>query len=180
YLPDDEVVRNDLLDYGREIEWFDEQLGQMLQILEARGELDNTVVVVTSDNGLPFPRAKGHIYEDAYHMPLAIRHRGIARPGRVVEDLVSFIDFAPTFAELAGASSEMTGRSLTGIFRGESDALRDHVLLGRERCDLGRPGDVGYPVRAMRTRDYLYVRNFAPDRWPAGNPETGYADVDES
>jgi hypothetical protein len=54
------------------------------------------------------------------------------------------------------------------------------MLIGKERHDLGRPGDAGYPVRAIRTRDYLYVRNFEPARWAAGNPETGYRNVDDS
>ncbi len=186
YLPDDPVVRSDLLDYAVEIEWFDSQLNRMLQILQDKGELDNTIVVVTSDNGMPFPRVKGHIYEDAYHIPLAIRWPGVIKGGRVVDDFVSFIDLAPTFLEAAGMTptTEMTGRSLMNILKsgasGHIETNRNQVLLGRERTDLGRPADVGYPVRSIRTQDYLYSRNFAPDRWPAGNPETGFPDIDES
>ena len=74
----------------------------------------------------------------------------------------------------------MTGGPLQNLLEGKSDPSRDYVLLGRERTDLGRPGDVGYPVRSIRTRDYLYTRNFAPDRWPSGNPETDYPDIDAS
>ena len=54
------------------------------------------------------------------------------------------------------------------------------MLVGKERHDLGRPNDWGYPVRALRTPEYLYVRNYEPDRWPAGNPETGYRNCDAS
>ena len=54
------------------------------------------------------------------------------------------------------------------------------MLIGKERHDLGRPHDLGYPVRAIRTLEYLYVRNYAPDRWPVCNPETGYSDCDNS
>lgn len=186
YLPDDPIVRSDLLDYGLEIQHFDAHLGRMLAILEAAGELQNTLIVVTSDNGMPFPRVKGHIYEDACHMPLAIRWGGKAKAGRTIEDFVSLIDLAPTFLEAAGIEKHpaMTGRSLIPILvsdkTGQVDPARDHVLLGRERCDVGRPNDAGFPVRAVRTRDFFYARNFAPERWPAGPPETGFTDIDNS
>ena len=102
YWPDNERVRTDMLDYAAEIEHFDRHLGRMLDTLEAKGLLDNTLIVVTSDNGMPFPRAKANSYEMANHMPLAIRWpKGIEAPGRTVDALVSFVDFAPTFLEVA-------------------------------------------------------------------------------
>lgn len=185
YFPDRDAVRSDLLDYALEIEWFDRQLGRIIRKLEDIGELDNTLILVTSDNGMPFPRVKGHMFEDACHMPMVIRW-GAAKGGRVVEDFVSFVDFAPTFLEAAGLAphAQMSGRSLMNLLRadaaGQVDPARDHVILGRERTDLGRPDDVGYPVRVLRTKDFWYSRNFEPDRWPSGNPETNYMDVDDS
>jgi N-sulfoglucosamine sulfohydrolase len=187
--PDNPVVRNDLLDYALEVEHFDRHLGRMLQALENGGGLSNTLVVVTSDNGMPFPRAKGQVYEQANHLPLAMMWpSGIRQPGRTVEDYVSFIDFAPTFLELASLPREraglapLTGRSLTEVFRSERSGRvvveRDHVLLGQERHDVGRPHDWGYPIRALVKADHLYLRNFEPSRWPAGNPETGYLNCD--
>jgi arylsulfatase A-like enzyme len=191
FWPDNEVVRHDLLDYAFEIEWFDRQLGRMLALLEQRGLLDNTLIVVTADNGMPFPRVKGQEYELSNHLPLAIRWpRGIANPGRVIDDYVSFIDFAPTFVEVAGLNWSDTGmapspgRSLTDIFNaptgGQVNPARDHVLIGKERHDVGRPDDAGYPIRGIVKGDLLYLQNFAPDRWPAGNPETGYLNTDAS
>ena len=186
YLPDDEIVRSDLLDYGLEIEWFDSHVGRMIKTLEAAGELDNTIIIVTADNGMPFPRVKGHIFEDACHLPLAIRWPAAIKGGRTVDDFVSFVDFAPTFLEVAGLKPlpEMSGQSLLALWKspasGQIESRRDHVLLGRERTDVGRPGDVGYPVRAIRTKDFLYVHNFEPDRWPCGNPETNFQDTDDS
>jgi len=187
--PDNEVVRNDLLDYAFEVEHFDRHLDRMLASLEQRGLLENTLVVVTSDNGMPFPHNKGQAYHDANHLPLAVMwKRGVHRPGRVVSDFVSFIDFAPTFTELAGLScsqtgmAAFTGRSLTDIFFAENgghvNPARDHVLIGKERTDVGRPQDSGYPIRGIVTADTLYLRNFEPSRWPGGNPETGYLDCD--
>jgi arylsulfatase A-like enzyme len=191
YWPDNETVRHDLLDYAFEVEHFDRHLGRMLATLDQRGLTENTLVVVTSDHGMPFPRVKGNTYAFANRVPQAIRGpRGILRPGRTVDDYVSFIDFAPTFIELAGLTWADTGmapspgRSLTDIFRAEKSGVvnpaRDHVLIGKERTDIGRPHDWGYPTRGLVQGGWLYLRNFEPTRWPAGNPETGYLDCDAS
>lgn len=140
---------------------------------------------------MPFRRVKSDAYEASSHVPLAAMwSRGIAGRGRVVDDYVSLIDLAPTFIELAGLPWAKTGiaaspgRSLTDIFRsersGQITASRDHVLLGKERHDIGRPGDVGYPIRGIVSAGQLYLENFEPTRWPAGNPATGYLTVDAS
>ncbi|MEJ7827010.1 MAG: sulfatase [Segetibacter sp.] len=190
YWPDNEQVRNDMLDYAYEVEYFDQHLGTMLDILEKRGELENTIVVVTSDNGMPFPRTKGHVYEFANHLPLAIMwKKGIKNVGRKITDFVSFIDLAPTFMEVAGVTFKqggmqpMEGKSLLDIFKSENNGIvsikRDHVLLGRERTDVGRPHDWGYPVRAIVKDKFIYSKNYEPERWPTGNPETGFMDTDE-
>ena len=191
YWPDNETVRNDMLDYAFEVEHFDRHLGRMLEALERRGLLENTLVVVTGDNGMPFPHGKGQTYCDANHLPLAIMWKGAVKaPGRTVDDYVSFIDLAPTFVEAAGLPWEKTGmappqgRSLTDILfaatGGRVNPLRDHVIVGRERNDIGRPHDEGYPVRGIVKDETLYLYNFEPSRWPACNPETGYLDVDGS
>jgi N-sulfoglucosamine sulfohydrolase len=189
--PDNEVVRKDLLDYGYEIEYFDKHLGKMLDELEKAGELENTLVVVTSDNGMPFPAIKGQEYYYSNHLPLAMMWpKGIQSPGRSIEDFVNFIDFAPTFLEISDIDAEeagmepITGRSLTEFFNTDVEGIvnptRDHHLLGKERHDVGRPLDQGYPIRGILKDGFLYLRNFEPDRWPAGNPETGYLNCDGS
>ena len=191
YWPDNEVVRNDLLDYAMEVEHFDRHLGRMLALLEAAGELENTLVIVTADNGMPFPRGKGQEYDISNHLPLAIRWpAGIKAPGRVVEDYVSLIDLAPSVLAVAGLSADkagmapITGRTLLPLFQSEKsgrvDPARSHVLLGRERNDVGRPGDAGYPIRSIIKDGMLFSVNFEPGRWPACNPETGYLDTDGS
>jgi N-sulfoglucosamine sulfohydrolase len=193
FWPDNAAVRNDMLDYALEIEYYDQHLGRMIELLEKAGQLEDTLIVVTSDNGMPFPRAKGTSYELSHHMPLAIRWgKGIAKPGRTVEDYVSFIDFAPTFLDVAGVAADasgmqpMSGRSLLPIFRatlpvtGRNEARRDFVLIGQERHDIGRPDDVGYPVRGIFRDGFLYLRNFEPARWPMCDPITGYLNTDGS
>jgi arylsulfatase A-like enzyme len=191
FWPDTEVVRNDMLDYAFEVEHFDHHLERMLAELEDRGELENTLVVVTADNGMPFPRIKGQEYELSNHLPLAIMWKArLKNPGRVVDDYVNFIDFAPTFLELAeidpseSGMAPIAGKSLTDIFfstqSGLVDPRRDHVLIGKERHDVGRPNDWGYPIRGIVKDQLLYLMNFKPKRWPAGNPETGYLNTDGS
>jgi arylsulfatase A-like enzyme len=189
YWPDDEIVRNDLLDYAVEIEHFDRHLEKMLTTLEKNGQLANTLIIVTSDHGMPFPRAKGQCYEASNHVPLAIMWKdGIRQPGRTVEDYVSFIDLAPTLLDCArfpwskSGLAPTPGHSLRPLFQsdksGQIDAERDHVLIGKERHDVGRPDDVGYPIRGIVKENWLYLKNYETDRWPVGNPETGYPNCD--
>jgi len=191
FWPDTEVVRTDMLDYAFEIEHFDRHLERMLTLLEERGELENTLVVVTADNGMPFPRAKGQAFEVSNHMPMAAMWpAGVTTPGRTVDDFVSFLDLAPTFLEVAGLSEEdsgmqaIEGRSFVDLLRsrssGQIDVARDHALVGKERHDVGRPRDQGYPIRGIVADRWLFLINFEPDRWPAGNPETGYLNTDGS
>ncbi len=189
YWPDNDTVRHDMLDYANEVEHVDRHLVRMVAELEKRGLLENTLIIVTSDHGMPFPRVKGHVYEHSNHVPLAVRWPGaIKRPGRVMDDFVDFTDIAPTLLDVAGIAQSasgmapITGRSWRDIFEtdknGRAIAARDHVLIGKERNDAGRPNDGGYPVRGIIRDGFLYLRNYEPDRWPAGNPETGYLDTD--
>jgi len=188
FWPDDEIIREDMLDHAFALEYFDQHLWKMLEILEEAGELEDAIVIATADNGMPFPRVKGQAYEHSNHMPMAIMWpKGIISPGRVVENYTSFIDIAPTLLEAAGISesdsgmSSITGHSLFPVFEQRSTSFpRDCILIGKERHDVGRPKDQGYPIRGILRDDWLFVLNFEPSRWPAGNPETGYPNTDGS
>ena len=190
YWPDNDTVRSDMLDYALRVERFDVHVGEIVTELEKAKLLDNTLIIVTSDHGMPFPRVKGHTFDDAHRVPMVMHWpKGIKHPGKRVDALVSFIDFAPTFLELAGidpsqSGMEITGKSITDIFTGERPKQRPFLLIGRERFDVyARPGSaagLGYPARGIRSGDYLYVHNFAPERWPCGNPELGFKDTDNS
>ncbi len=154
------------------------------------GLLENTLVIATSDHGMPFPRVKGQIYDDGFHIPFAARWGKKISAGRVVTDFITFPDLAPTLMELAGEPipPQMTGKSFAGQLlaaeSGRIDPSRDHTLLGKERHDVGRVDgellSVGYPARAVRNDRFLYVRNFKPSRWPAGDPEYGWLNCDAS
>jgi len=179
FYPDVDTIRSDFLDYAAHIEWGDMHLGLMLEKLEEIGELDNTLVIFTADNGMPFPRCKAGCYEWGIHMPLAIMWGNEAKGGRVVDDFVSFTDFAPTFLEAAGlpVPQEMTGKSLLPIISAEQsgtlDPTRNYIIAGVERHFPGcREQGLGYPIRAIRTEQYLYIHNYAPERWPACPPKS--------
>lgn len=185
FLPDAPEIRSDMLDYFFEIERFDRSLLGILDRLEKTGRLDNTLVVVTSDNGMPFPRAKTNLYDYGARMPLAVSWPARIRPGRVVDDFVSLTDLGPTFLAAAGAVPlpDASGSSLLPILdsgrSGRIELSRDHVVLARERHTLRRVGGVGYPMRALRTYESLYIRNYETDRWPAGDPPR-FGDIDAS
>lgn len=191
YWPDEESIRHDMLDYAFEVEHFDTHLNRMLVLLDKKGMLSNTVVVITGDHGMPFPHCKGQSYVHSNHVPLAIMWpAGIKKVGRTVTDFVSFIDLAPTFIELAGVAwsesgmAPVTGVSLLPILQSEKEGRveieRDYVIVGRERNDVGRPNDAGYPMRGIISNGLISLHNFEPQRWPACDPETGYLDVDGS
>jgi N-sulfoglucosamine sulfohydrolase len=190
FFPDNETIRGDLADYAIEVEWYDKQIGAALKLLEERGLLENTLIVATSDHGMPFPRVKGQIYDEGFHVPLAAMWKGTIKPGLIVTDFVTFPDWAPTVMDLTGvkAPAQMTGKSflkqLMAKKSGRIDPERNHTLLGKERHDVGRVDNgvysVAYPVRAIRNDYFLYSRNLKPNRWPAGDPEYGYLNCDNS
>jgi len=184
FLPDVPEVRSDILDYLVEIEWFDRHLARMLDLLEKEGELDNTLIIVTSDNGMPFPRAKANLYEYGIHMPLAICWPAKVPGGRVVKDLVGFVDLTATILDAAGVRHPFAGdpklgpvgRSLLPLLESNREGWvepdqRKYVFAGRERHSSSRYKNLGYPSRVVRTQRFLYIRNFKPDRWPAGDPQ---------
>ena len=188
YWPDSDNVKIDMLDYAFEIEYFDSHLERIISELDKRNLLENTIIVVTSDNGMPFPRVKGQVFPYDNRLPLAIRWgKGIKNPGRIINDYVSFSDFAPTFLEIAGVDlenqnmEEFSGTSWINIFNDDPiQKKRNYMIIGKERHDVGRQNDKGYPVRAIIAGHYFYSLNFKPNRWPAGNPETGYLNTDGS
>ena len=166
FLPNTRAVREDLLDYYARIEEFDRELGVELDALERAGQLENTIVIVTSDHGMSFPRGKASLYDSGTNVPLVVAWPGRFAGGRVIDDLVSLIDVAPTVLEAAGLRppAEMGGRSLMDLLisgtSGSVDLTRDRVFFGLDQHapDSTTEG----PMRAVRTRDFLYIVNSRP------------------
>lgn len=177
FLPDVPEVREDFADYLGEIQAFDAYIGVLLKKLEEAKQLDRTLIVVSGDHGPPgFPRGKCSLYDFGTAVTLCAAWPG-GKGGRVVDDFVNLMDLAPTFLDVGGVKpvAGMNGRSLLNVLKsarsGQVDPDRAFVVTGRERHVAGaRAGNVPYPHRALRTKDFLYIRNFKPDRWPMGDP----------
>jgi len=179
FLPDNDIIRGDLLDYAVEIEWFDLHLTRILNYLDSVGELDNTIVIVTGDNGMPFPRGKALSYEYGVHVPLAISYPEGFPGNRIVNDPVSFADMAPTILEMTNTKPEgmmpIFGKSIVNILKsgksGIVDETKKYVFAGRERHSSSRWNNLGYPLRSIRSEQYLLIWNMKPELWPAGDPQ---------
>ncbi len=176
FLPDVPLVREDFADYLGEAMAFDAGLGVLLEELQNTGELDNTLIVVSGDHGAPgFPNGKCNLYDFGTHVALAVRWPAKIPGNRVVHDFTVLPDLAPTFLDAADEPipDVMTARSLLPVLtsekRGVVDPLRDAAVTGRERhVGKARNDWLPYPQRAIRTKNFLYIRNFQPDRWPMG------------
>jgi N-sulfoglucosamine sulfohydrolase len=197
HFPDNEIVRNDIADYYFEVQRWDQLVGSAIAELEKHGLLENTIIIMTSDNGMPFPRSKANLYDSGVRVPFAIRWGKGLKPGRKIEDFISLADMAPTLLELSGTPTpaNMTGQSITPLLRSEKSGRLDpegrpDIVFGRERHTPAQeaPEMGGYPARALRTADFLYIRNYLPERWPTGHgnaekaniPGQWFADCDAS
>ncbi|MCB1225497.1 MAG: sulfatase [Verrucomicrobiales bacterium] len=184
FLPDEPEIREDFADYLGEALAFDAAVGVLLEELEARGELDNTVFAVSGDHGAPgFPRGKTNLYDFGTEVPLMMRWPDHIVPGRNVRVPVSLLDLAPTLLAAAGLekSADMNGENLLpALNQGGSDAsLRGWIITGREtHVNTAREGNLPYPQRAIRDGDFLYILNFKPDRWPVATPPLNTADTE--
>lgn len=194
FYPNTEEIRSDIADYYFEVQRWDSDVAKAIQLLEEAGELDNTIIVMTGDHGMPFPRCKGNLYDYGTRVPLAIRWGNQIESGQRVSDFVSFTDFAPTFLKAVGISipEQMTGKSILPILKNEKnqkiDKEHDFIVYGRERHTPAQeiPEMVGYPSRAIRTDQWLLILNLETERWPAGVPEgsthpmNNFSDCDNS
>ncbi len=187
-LPNVRAVRESMLAYYGGVLQQDDAFGKAVARLENDGVLADTLVIYTGDNGWQMPRGLANCYDTGTRIPLAMRWGDRFRAGRRIDEFVSLTDFAPTFLELAGATipKQMTGVSFADLLTGKASAVRrDHVFLERERHANVRKGNLGYPIRALRTKAFLYLWNMRPDRWPAGDPKAwmsvgNFGDVDGS
>ena len=187
FFPNSEEVRSDIADYYFEVQRWDSDVSEAIRLLQAEGELDNTIIAMSGDHGMPFPRCKGNLYDWGARVPLAIRWGEKVKPGREVTDFTSMTDLAPTFLEAAGVKvpRQMTGKSLIPLLRSERggrvDEERDFMVFGRERHVPAQkmPSTAGYPSRALRTDKWLVILNLEPERWPAGVPAGASHPIDQ-
>lgn len=183
YLPDTPDVRKDIADYYAEVQHFDKEVAAYMSLLKEMGQMENTVVIVCSDNGWQMPRGLGNLYDFGMRIPLVVSMPERFKGSRVVDDFISLNDLAPTLLELAGLEipNYMNAKSLVPILESEKSGIiqpeRNFIATGRERHAYVRKNGAGYGSRAYRTNDYLYIRNYDAENWPAGDPPL-FGDVD--
>ena len=150
YFPDTPRVRQSIAQHYDNIHFMDSQVASILDALSEDGLSDDTIVIWTTDHGDPFPRAKRAVYESGTHVPLIIRAPGSASQGALNEQLVSFVDLAPTILGFAGVTSPafIQGRD---IF---TAGKRQYVFSARDRMD-----QTSDRVRAVRDERYRLIRN---------------------
>jgi uncharacterized sulfatase len=176
-LPDNPVTRGEFLDYGLEIEHFDQHLARMIAALAKAGELDNTLIVVISEHGNPMPRSKCNLYDSGTRVPLAVRWSGRIAAGRVIEDFIHHADIASTLLDVAAVkdpgkfSRTEFWALLTSGKSGMIDKSRDFAVSAFERHIICRRDGVGYPMLSIRMRDFAYISIYETTRWPAGDPD---------
>ncbi|MGL4629901.1 MAG: sulfatase family protein [Leadbetterella sp.] len=188
WLPNHGIVKEDIADYYYEVQRFDKEIGQVLEHLERIKELDNTLIIITSDNGMPFPRAKANVYDSGSNVPLILYWKNKVQPFAENQNtFVNLMDIAPTILEAVGLKipKEMKGKSLVPFLLKTASVHQKEVFIERERHANVRKGNESYPVRAIRNDRFLYIKNFEPDLYPAGDPEKwysvgSYGDVDAS
>lgn len=158
FLPDHPEVRKDIAHYYDAIARMDAECGQIFAILEKRGLADNTFVIFTGDNGMPFPRSKGTCYDPGIRVPLVAKWPGRIAAGTVKREMIAHVDLAPTWLEAAGlpVPKKMQGRSFLPLLTGGSYTPNAAVFSERNWHDNFDP------IRSVRTERYKLIFNAAP------------------
>ncbi len=159
YLPDNDVTQHDMWKVYNNIAEMDRQLGAILDQLEAEGLMDNTVIFFYGDHGGPLPRQKRLIYDSGLKTPLIVRWPDKRNAGTIDDQLLSFIDLAPTVLSLAGISPKdyMHGQAFLGEYQAEKK--RDYIHAAADRFD-----EFTDAIRAVRDPQFKYIRNYRPEQ----------------
>ncbi len=159
YYPNTPTVRRDIARHYNNIQIMDSLVGNILKQLEEDNLLDSTIIFYFSDHGDCLPRAKRWVYDSGLRVPLIIRWPDGTHAGTVNDELVSFVDFAPTMLSLTGIEPHeyIQGQAFLGPYKAESP--RDYIFAARDRMDPAIDSR-----RAVRDKRYKYIRNYMPDR----------------
>lgn len=173
-LPDCAELRDDLMNYYGGVLKLDQEAARAIAALEKAGLLENSLIIYASDNGWQLPRGLANCYDSGSRVPLAIRWGKQLKAGKTVDSFINLAQLGPTILDVAGIQPprEMTFNSIKGILLDQPGAHHnDCVFIERERHANVRRDNLSYPIRGVRTKDFLYLRNLRPDRWPAGDPD---------
>ncbi|WP_282122016.1 sulfatase-like hydrolase/transferase [Algibacter mikhailovii] len=158
YLPDNAITRRDMWKLYNNIAEMDRQVGVVLKQLEEDGLLDNTIIIFYGDHGGPLPREKRLIYDSGLNTPMIVRFPKKINAGTKDDQLISFVDFAPTLLSLIGEKPKpyMQGQAFLGKFKAQE---RDYIHAAADRFDAET--DV---IRAVRDKQFKYIRNYRPEQ----------------
>ena len=158
YLPDNEIVREDLSQFYKAIQGVDECIGNILEMLEEFALKDDTLLIYTTDHGEAYPRAKCTLYDPGIKTLLLMSHPNsdFLKKGTVYEHLVSNIDLMPTLLDLIGAKlpEKIEGRSFLPLLKGESKTFRREIYSEKSFHE------VYDPIRSIRTERFKFIINF--------------------
>ena len=160
FLADTDRTKQDLARYYDEITRFDDYIGKVEEELRRQGVLDNTIIIILSDNGRPFPRSKTRVYDSGMKTPFVVKwNAGLPKKGAVSNSLISVIDIAPTLLEVAGAETlpSFQGKSFGPVLQDPTREFRNYVFSEHNWHDHEAL------ERMVRTKDYLYVLNLRPN-----------------
>jgi len=159
YLVDNEVTQRDLWKMYNNIAEMDKQVGAILKQLEEDGLLENTIIMFYGDHGGPLPREKRLIYDSGLNTPMIIRFPEKMNAGAKFNQLISFVDFAPTLLSLIGEKPKayMQGQAFLGTY--QSKKPRTYIHAAADRFD-------GFTdaIRAVRSQNFKYIRNYKPEQ----------------
>jgi N-sulfoglucosamine sulfohydrolase len=157
YFPDDSIVRQDVARCYSNIEILDKNIGEKIKQLKDAGLYDNTIIFFFSDNGGPLPRGKRESYDSGLHLPFLVHFPKGAHAGRV-DELISFVDFAPTVLSVAGIKppAYLQGQAFLGKYKAKEP--RKYIYGGGDRFD-----EYSDRIRVVRDKRYLYVKNYFPE-----------------
>jgi uncharacterized sulfatase len=157
-------TREAMTQYLAEISYFDDQVGTLLNMLDAHGLRENTLVIVASEQGSIFPFAKWTCYDAGLRSALVARWPGKIKAGSGCDALVEYLDMVPTFIDAAGGAvpEELEGKSLLPLFADSSRAHKEYVF--GEMTTLGiMNGSPHYGIRSVRSARYRLIWNFTPE-----------------
>ena len=162
FLPDNKPTRGEIAEYYEAANRMDQGIGMMLDVLRETGQLDNTLILFLSDNGMPFPNAKTNLYDGGMRLPLIVRSPGQSKRGLVNNAMVSWTDLMPTILDWAGAKLPeypVHGRSFIPVLEQENPQGWDRVFVSHTFHEI----TMYYPIRGVRTRQYKYLNNLFPE-----------------
>ncbi len=161
-IADTPRTREDFAKYLAEITYMDGQVGQILEVLEATGKSNDTLVLFTSEQGSQFPGCKWTNWDTGVHTALVARWPGVVPVGKRTDALVQYADVVPTLVELAGGDPKrhvFDGSSFQSVLRGKTNEHRKYAYGMHNNI----PEGPAYPIRTVSDGEYRYIRNLTPD-----------------